>query len=79
MFVLGPNDGQFLITYIYGKKILSLGSGNDANGNLLDILQMEYEDQKSVHLYFYIPEDIALVKSIDQVIKDKNARGEKFK
>ncbi|MCB0497217.1 MAG: DUF4919 domain-containing protein [Cyclobacteriaceae bacterium] len=53
-FVLSPIDGQTLITHIFGESIGIMGSGTDANGNFLDILEMKKEDGSSKTLYFNI-------------------------
>lgn len=54
MFVLGPADGQFLIRYILGGDIGTMGSGSDKNGYFLDILDMKLgEESRSMH--FIIP------------------------
>jgi hypothetical protein len=52
-FVLGPMDGQIIIRYIFGNSIGTMGSGSDAHGNFLDILEMETEGKKE-NVYFVI-------------------------
>jgi hypothetical protein len=54
IFVLGPSDGQFLIRYILGGDVGSMGSGRDKNGYFLDILGMKLgDDSRTMH--FIIP------------------------
>ena len=44
-FVLGPGDGITVIEYILGGSIGTAGSGNDDNGNFLEIIEMITEEE----------------------------------
>lgn len=53
-FSLGPADGQDYIYKFVGADIGTMGSGEDKNGNFLDILDAKFEDGTVVKLYFII-------------------------
>jgi hypothetical protein len=54
MMVLGPADGQLLIRYVFGAQIGTMGSGEDAYGNFVDILEIIKEGQEPANMYFNI-------------------------
>ena len=52
-FALGPADGQDYIRKFIGASIGSMGSGRDAEGNFLDILEAKPKGEtKGINLYF---------------------------
>lgn len=54
-FVLGPADGQLIITTVFSAKVCYMGSGNDAHGHFHDILGMKLDDMNyCANLYFNI-------------------------
>lgn len=58
-FSLGPADGQNFIRNYLSADIGIMGSGSDAHGNFVDILEMIWEDEetgesRSINLYFQI-------------------------
>lgn len=54
-FALGPADGQDYIYKFIGSNIGTMGSGDDQNGNFLDILEVIPKDgSTSYKLYFII-------------------------
>lgn len=55
IFVLGPIDGQIIIERYWQKEIGIMSSGEDSDGNFLDLLEMKNEKtNKSVTLKFNI-------------------------
>lgn len=52
-FVLSPIDGQLLIRYVLGGTIGTMGSGREAHGYFVDILEME-NDGVTETKYFVI-------------------------
>lgn len=54
MMVLGPADGQLLIRYVFGARTGDMGSGEDAYGNIVDIIQIEKDGKEPVDMYFNI-------------------------
>lgn len=53
-FALGPADGQDYIYKFLSGDIGIMGSGQDKNGNFLDILEAKSKDGKEMTLYFII-------------------------
>lgn len=53
-FALGPADGQDYIHKFVGADIGTMGSGQDENGNFLDILEAKFDNGKTLTLYFVI-------------------------
>ena len=60
-FVISPIDGQVLIRLYYKKEIGMMGSGNDPNGNFVDILEM-VDGENSKSLNFVIAHAMGLFK-----------------
>jgi hypothetical protein len=54
IFALGPTDGQNYIRKHLSADIGIMGSGQDKNGNFLDILEAKFEDGKTKNYYFVI-------------------------
>ena len=60
-FVVSPIDGQVIIRLYYGKEIGIMGSGDDPNGNFVDILEM-VDGKDSKELYFVIDHAMGLFR-----------------
>src|SRR5690606_6758703 len=75
-FVISPIDGQVIIRLYYGKEIGMMGSGEDANGNFVDILEM-VDGKNSKSLNFVIDHAMGLFrKQLKEV--DENKVEDKF-
>ena len=76
-FALGPADGQDYIRKFVGEKIGIMGSGKDKNGNFLDILEVKFENGKSMDLYFIIQHATDKMfggKSIEEELKGQKKK-----
>lgn len=58
MMVLGPADGQLLIRYVFGAGIGNMGSGQDAHGNFVDMLEIIKEGEEPAMMYFNIEHSV---------------------
>lgn len=54
MFALGPADGQNYITIHLGQKIGTMGSGSDADGNFVDMLEVHPSDGSPSYLLRFV-------------------------
>lgn len=81
-FALGPADGQDYIYKFVGGDIGTMGSGSDKLGNFLDILEVKFENGRTMNLYFIIQhatEKMFDGKSLKEVIKEQNKKQKKSK
>ncbi len=73
-FVLSPIDGQNIIQYVWQGSIGTMGSGRDKDGNFLDILDMEKDDETET-IFFNIQhamDNSEMKKQINKAIEEKN-------
>lgn len=76
-FVLGPIDGQTLITIVFGASIGAMGSGADPNGYFIDRLEMIKEGKEPRTICFNI--DHATKKMFSEEEMKLFEKGEKKK
>ena len=80
-FVLGPIDGQIIIERYWQGVIPLMGSGEDDNGNFLDILTMkdkETEEEKTIYFIIQHATDTMFseedMDKMEQYIKDEKKK-----
>lgn len=76
-FVLGPIDGQTVITIVFGASIGTMGSGADPNGYFLDMLEVIKEGREPRTMCFNI--DHATKKMFSEEDMKRFEKGEKKK
>lgn len=85
MMVLGPGDGQLLIRYVFGAAIGNMGSGEDAHGNFVDMLEIVKEGEEPVYMYFNIEHAVKrmfkedIIKEFEKSYKKEQKKLEKEK
>lgn len=83
MMVIGPGDGQLLIRYVFGAGIGSMGSGEDQNGNFVDILEVIKEGEEPTLMYFNIEHAVKrmfkydFIKDFEKAYKKDQKQAEK--
>ena len=85
MMILGPADGQLLIRYVFGADIGNLGSGEDAYGNFVDMLEIVKEGEEPTMMYFNIEHAVKrmfkeeVLKEFDKAYKKDQKKANKKK
>jgi hypothetical protein len=85
IMVLSPMDGQILIRFIFGKKIGTMGSGEDKHGNFVDILELIDEEQGGMNMYFNIEHAVKrmfkedVMKDFEKVLNKEEKKDKKRK
>ena len=78
-FALGPADGQDYIIKFVEASIGMMGSGQDKNGNFLDILEAKLDDEHTITLYFIIQHATDKMFSEDELKKMEDMSKERDK
>lgn len=85
MMVLSPSDGQILIRYVFGASVGSMGSGDDAYGNFVDMLEIIKEGETPAYMYFNIEHAVKrmfkedVMKKFEKSYKKDQKKAEKKK
>ncbi|GAA4037205.1 hypothetical protein GCM10022409_22680 [Hymenobacter glaciei] len=70
IFTIGPTDGQVFISRYRGRKLGSMGSGRDKQGNFLDILSVQGREgsaESGYDMYFQIqPASSTMLRELRQ-------------
>jgi hypothetical protein len=81
-FVLGPIDGQIIIERFWQGEIPLMGSGEDDNGNFLDILTMkdkETEEEKTIYFIIQHATDTMFSEEDEKKMKEYHKNSKKKK
>ncbi|CAG5083281.1 hypothetical protein CRYO30217_02148 [Parvicella tangerina] len=85
IMVLGPGDGQLLVRYVFGAGVGNMGSGEDAYGNFVDILEVLKEGEEPTNMYFNIEHAVLrmfkedVVKKFEKAYKKEQKKAKKKK
>lgn len=75
MFSVGPVDGANIVRMMLDGKIVSAGSGEDRDGNFIDIETAEMPDGKKQTYYFNVqPASLSMMRSFGDLKESKKGK-----